>query len=82
MHSSDRVLAIDAGTTGLTALLVSHDGLITAKGYQEFPQHFPHEGWVEHDLGEIWKATLAATESALAAHIAEHAHGLYHFGIA
>jgi glycerol kinase len=72
VHSSDRILAIDAGTTGLTALLVSHEGLITAKGYQEFPQHFPQEGWVEHDLGEMWKATLAATQLALAAHTAEH----------
>jgi glycerol kinase len=72
VHSSDRVLAIDAGTTGLTALLVSHEGLITAKGYQEFPQHFPQEGWVEHDLGEMWKATLEAIKIALAAHTAEH----------
>jgi len=72
VHSSDRILAIDAGTTGLTALLVSHEGLITAKGYQEFPQHFPQEGWVEHDLGEMWKATLAAVTLALAAHTAEH----------
>lgn len=72
MHSLDRILAIDAGTTGLTALLVSHEGLITARGYQEFPQHFPHEGWVEHDLGEMWKATLASTQLALAAHTTEH----------
>ncbi len=75
VHPLDRVLTIDAGTTGLTALLVSHDGLITAKGYQEFPQHFPHEGWVEHDLGEMWNATLAATKMALAAHIVEHGSG-------
>jgi len=72
MHPIDRVLAIDAGTTGLTALLVSHEGLIAAKGYQEFPQHFPQEGWVEHDLGEMWKATLAATQLALAEHESEH----------
>ncbi len=72
MHPSDRVLVIDAGTTGLTALLVSHDGAITAKGYQEFPQHFSQEGWVEHDLDEMWNATLEATKLALAAHIAKH----------
>jgi glycerol kinase len=46
--------------------------MITAKGYQEFPQHFPHEGWVEHDLGEMWKATLEATKLALAEHSSEH----------
>ncbi len=60
------VLAIDLGTTGVTALLISTDASIVAKGYQEFPQHFPLEGWVEHDPGEIWDATLAACKVALA----------------
>lgn len=68
-HSSDsRVLAIDGGTTGMTALLVDHSGVITSIGYQEFDQHFPHDGWVEHDLGQMWSATLKATELALADH--------------
>ena len=35
------VLAVDAGTTGVTALLVDDDGRVAARGYQEFPQHFP-----------------------------------------
>ena len=43
------ILAIDAGTTGVTALLVSTDLRIVARGYSEFPQHFPADGWVEHD---------------------------------
>lgn len=60
------VLAIDLGTTGVTALLISPDASVVAKGYQEFPQHFPHEGWVEHDPAEIWDATLAACRQALA----------------
>jgi len=61
------ILAIDAGTTGVTALVVSDQGLILAKGYQEFQQHFPEPGWVEHDLDEIWQATLLACQTALAA---------------
>lgn len=60
------ILALDAGTTGVTALLVSTDLTITARGYSEFPQHFPADGWVEHDPGEIWAATLAATAALLA----------------
>ena len=59
------VLAIDAGTTGVTALVVTADGRIAAKGYQEFPQHFPQPGWVEHAPEEIWQATLEATRAAL-----------------
>ena len=60
------ILAIDVGTTGVTALLISTDASITAKGYQEFEQHFPREGWVEHDPAQIWEATLAACTQALA----------------
>jgi glycerol kinase len=60
------VLAIDAGTTGVTAMLVAPDTSVTSRGYQEFPQHFPSSGWVEHDLEEIWQATLAAVAQCLA----------------
>jgi glycerol kinase len=62
------VLAIDAGTTGVTALVVTSEGAIAAKGYQEFQQHFPEPGWVEHSPEEIWQATLAATRQAVAAY--------------
>jgi glycerol kinase len=66
------ILAIDAGTTGVTALVVTEDGRIAARGYQEFPQHFPEPGWVEHSPDEIWQATLASCRSALASHTGEH----------
>lgn len=59
------LLAIDAGTTGVTSLVVDEQGRVTARGYAEFPQHFPEDGWVEHDLGDIWRATLTATRTAL-----------------
>jgi len=61
------VLAIDAGTTGVTALLVGRDGGVLARGYREFPQYYPRPGWVEHDPEEIWQATLAAVAAARAA---------------
>jgi glycerol kinase len=60
------VLALDVGTTGVTALIVSEDGGILRRGYQEFPQHFPRPGWVEHEPEEIWQAVLAATRAAMA----------------
>ena len=59
------VLAIDAGTTGVTALVVTEDGRIASRGYQEFAQHFPRPGWVEHEPEEIWQATIAACRDAL-----------------
>jgi glycerol kinase len=61
------ILSLDCGTTGVTALVVGTDAQILARGYREFPQHFPADAWVEHDPGEIWAATLEATREALAA---------------
>ncbi|MEV0970924.1 glycerol kinase GlpK [Microtetraspora glauca] len=59
------VLSIDAGTTGVTCLLVSEDGRVLARGQREFPQHFPAPGLVEHDPDEIWAAVLAASSDAI-----------------
>jgi glycerol kinase len=65
MSRATKVLAIDAGTTGVTALVVDERGSVVAKGYQEFAQHFPRPGWVEHAPEEIWQATLEATRAVL-----------------
>ncbi len=61
------ILAIDAGTTGVTALVVTPQGEIAARGYREFDQHFPRPGWVEHAPEEIWQATLGAAGECLEA---------------
>jgi len=60
------VLAIDAGTTGVTALVVTADGTVASRGYAEFRQYYPEPGWVEHLPESIWQATLAACGQALA----------------
>jgi len=59
------VLAIDAGTTGVTALIISADGTVVGRGYEEFRQYYPEPGWVEHLPEDIWQATLAACRQAL-----------------
>lgn len=59
------VMAIDAGTTGITALVVDGEGTIARKAYREFPQHFPKPGWVEHDPEEIWQATQTVVAELL-----------------
>ena len=61
------LLAIDQGTTGTTAVVLSaSDANVVAKANYEFKQHFPHPGWVEHDLGEIWDSVEKAIADALA----------------
>src|SRR5512140_3037882 len=61
------LLAIDQGTTGSTALVVTQDGRTLGRHNVEFPQHFPKPGWVEHDPNDIWRSVQAACEGALAA---------------
>ncbi|HVE76909.1 MAG TPA: glycerol kinase GlpK [Actinomycetota bacterium] len=58
-------MSIDAGTTGITTMLVDHSGSISKKAYREFPQHFPQPGWVEHYPAEMWDAVLSATGEIL-----------------
>jgi glycerol kinase len=56
---SDRcVIAIDAGTTGVRSRSVFADGRPSVGAYQEFTQHYPRPGWVEHDPIEIWNAVV------------------------
>ncbi len=61
------ILAIDQGTTSSRALVFDSQGNKLSVGQQEFAQHFPNNGWVEHDALEIWQSTLASCHSALEA---------------
>ena len=60
-----RILALDQGTTGSTALVLDGEGQVLARGYGELPQHYPQPGWVEHDPDEIWSTTVGAARRAL-----------------
>ena len=59
------ILAIDAGTTGVTAQLIDANGELLGRGYCEVEQIFPQPGWVEHSPEQIWQATLTAVRGAL-----------------
>jgi len=60
------ILALDQGTTSSRALLFDRSGSVVAMAQQEFTQHFPQAGWVEHDAMEIWRTQLAVAREALA----------------
>lgn len=62
---ADYILAIDQGTTSSRALIFDNAGNQVSVGQQEFTQHFPQNGWVEHDPEEIWKTTLDSCHTAL-----------------
>lgn len=59
------VLAIDQGTTSSRAIIFDSDQKIVAVGQQEFAQHFPKSGWVEHDPEDIWKSVVATCRQAI-----------------
>jgi glycerol kinase len=60
------LLAIDQGTTSSRAILFRPDLSVVSVAQQEFAQHYPAPGWVEHDPEDIWRTTLAAMRGALA----------------
>ena len=59
------ILAIDAGTTSSRAIIFDRNGQSIGVSQYEFTQHFPKEGWVEHDAIEIWKTQLLAIKEVL-----------------
>ena len=60
------ILAIDQGTTSSRAIIFDANTAIIAVAQQEFPQHFPASGWVEHEPEELWGTTLAVCREAMA----------------
>ena len=57
--SRQYVLAIDQGTTSSRAIVFDREGRAVGTGQKELRQHFPKDGWVEHDPEDIWQDTLA-----------------------
>ena len=66
MNTPSLLLAIDQGTTSSRAMVFDRNGRPLAAAQHKFRQHFPRDGWVEHDPEEIWKTTLDACRDVLA----------------
>ncbi|ESZ32197.1 glycerol kinase GlpK [Mesorhizobium sp. L2C067A000] len=61
------ILAIDQGTTSTRAILFDGAMKVAGSKQQEFTQHYPASGWVEHDPEEIWASVVATVKGALKA---------------
>lgn len=57
------ILSIDQGTTSTRAILFDHQGKLRYVSQREFPQYFPHPGWVEHDAKQIWNTVIEVVQS-------------------
>ncbi len=60
------ILSLDQGTTSSRTILFDLEGNPVATAQQEFTQHYPKPGWVEHNAEEIWESQLATVKQCLA----------------
>jgi glycerol kinase len=59
------ILAIDQGTTSSRAIVFDGKMTVVASAQEEFPQHFPKSGWVEHEPADLWASVAATCRAAI-----------------
>ncbi|MDG1311284.1 MAG: glycerol kinase GlpK [Porticoccaceae bacterium] len=64
--SANYILAMDQGTTSSRAIIFDKRHTIVEQAQEEFAQHFPDSGWVEHNAKDIWQTSLNTARQALA----------------
>ena len=62
---AEYILSIDQGTTSSRAMLFDKKGRSQYTAQQEFTQHFPNDGWVEHDPEEIWQSIVQVVNQCI-----------------
>ena len=60
------ILVIDQGTTSTRAIAFGPDATPIATAQEEFPQHFPRPGWVEHDAKDLLRTSVSTARIAMA----------------
>lgn len=63
--AKEYILSIDQGTTSSRAILFNIEGEVGRVAQKEFKQHFPKDGWVEHDPEEIWNTQKEVIEEVV-----------------
>ncbi|HEY8572436.1 glycerol kinase GlpK [Phenylobacterium sp.] len=59
------ILALDQGTTSTRAILFDRQGRALAEAGRPLQQHYPADGWVEHDAEEIFQACVEVLKEAV-----------------
>ena len=65
MMNKRYLVALDQGTTSSRAVVFTLEGHMVSAAAQEFPQHYPHPGWVEHDPADILSTQIEALRTIL-----------------
>ena len=59
------ILAIDQGTTSSRSIIFNENLKIIGSAQEEFTQHFPQSGWVEHNPQDLLETTISTCKSVL-----------------
>ena len=59
------ILALDQGTTSSRGIVFDAGMQIVSVAQEEFAQHYPGSGWVEHDPSDLWATTAATARAAI-----------------
>lgn len=60
MSTKRGVIALDIGTTGVKAMLITLQGEVVSSGYCEYSSTYPQPGYVEQSAKEILNKTYEA----------------------
>ena len=66
MSQNEYILAIDQGTTSSRAMVFDRQANVISVAQREFAQHYPADGWVEHNPEDIWQSVVAVVKEAIA----------------
>ena len=59
------ILAIEQGTTSTRSIIFDEKLKLIGTAQEEFTQHFPQSGWVEHNPKDLLNTTIDTCKSAL-----------------
>jgi glycerol kinase len=59
------ILAIDQGTTSSRSILFDAELRVVATAQEEFQQHYPASGWVEHDPADLWSSVARTAKGVI-----------------
>lgn len=59
------IMALDQGTTSSRCIIYDKNGSQVSVAQLEFKQHYPEQGWVEHDANEIWSSQMTVAYEAM-----------------
>ncbi len=58
------LMGLDVGSTGVKAAVFTPEGEIVGSAYREYPEVYPHPGWIELRPDDVWEGIQAVIAEA------------------